>query len=251
MGGQLLGRGGGLNGAGDPALAGEGAGGGGQRLSVVHLSVGAGAHEGVLILRAVGGGGQRIPGQGGYDGAPLIGERGRGGGGGRRALVASFFLQELFLGRSGGGGAGFEHRDTTLPAGGVFPDGGSADWLFRGRVFFLLELRLCRAARGIIGGVFQIGQSSVTGSLLQAGGGGEAVVGWDGAERRARRGRRGHTAPCGALSFAVASSNDGGVRRCPRLGEFRVAGGGRLLVLLSLSSSITAPLQEETLRSRV
>lgn len=95
--------------------------------SVVSLAVGAGAHERVLVLRAVGGGGQRVPGQGGHRGAPPIGERGRGGGRRDGALVVSLLLQEFLLRRPGGRelkqAGGLQDWDATLPPAGVLAEG--------------------------------------------------------------------------------------------------------------------------------
>lgn len=107
----------------DPALAGQRAGGGGEGSGVVPLAVGPGTHERVLVLRAVGGGGQRVPGEGGHHGSAPIGEGRRSGGGGNRAVVAGFLLQELLFGRPRRRqlqqAGGLQHGDATLPAARV------------------------------------------------------------------------------------------------------------------------------------
>lgn len=116
-----------MNGTRDPALPREGAGGGGQGQTLVPLAVRARADEGVLVLRAVGGGRQRVPDEGGYSGAAEVRE-GRGGGGrGDGAMVAGFFLEKFLFGRPRRGeleqAGGLKHRDATLPAAGVLVGG--------------------------------------------------------------------------------------------------------------------------------
>lgn len=61
-----------MNGTRDPALAGQRAGGGGEGWSVVSLAVRMGAHERVLVLGAVRGGGQWVLGE--DHGAPPVRE---------------------------------------------------------------------------------------------------------------------------------------------------------------------------------
>lgn len=76
LGGQLLSRGSCMNGTRDPTLAGQRAGGGGERGSIVSLTVRTGAHERVLVLGAVRGGGQRVLSKGGHHRATPIREGG-------------------------------------------------------------------------------------------------------------------------------------------------------------------------------
>lgn len=117
-----------MNGTRDPAFAGQRAGRGGERRSFVSLPVGAGAHEGVLLLGAVRGGGQRVLGEGCHDVTPPVRERRRSAGRGGGALVAGFLLQEFLLGRAGWRreiqeAGGLQDGDAALPAGKVLAGG--------------------------------------------------------------------------------------------------------------------------------
>lgn len=159
-----------MNGPRDPALAGQRAGGGGKGRSVVSLAVRAGAHQRVLLLGAVRGGGQRVLGEGSHHGAAPIGEGWRGSGGGDRALVAGFLLQEFLLGRPWGWelqqAGGLQHRDPALPACWILAEagGGGGGWaadLFWSLIHLFtllpLYLKLCGT-----GGEGRGGGSSVT-----------------------------------------------------------------------------------------
>lgn len=116
-----------MDGTGDPALTGEGARGRGEGRGFVSLAIRAGAHERVLILGAVRGGGQRVFGERHHNAAP-VGQRGGGGGGRDGALLAGFLLQQFLF--SGAGSwelqqaGGLQDRDTAVPPAGVFAGGG-------------------------------------------------------------------------------------------------------------------------------
>lgn len=257
-----------MNGTRDPALPREGAGGGGQGQTLVPLAVRARADEGVLILRAVGGGRQRVPDEGGYSGATAVRE-GRGGGGRRDgAVVAGFFLQKFLLGRPRRGeleqAGGLKHGDATLPAAGVLA-GGSGRGAGGGKSHvapvFLPSLCLHHTwgRGGVIVGVFVFPELSGDLGITRRR---DAAIWKKGAARRELRrrvggaggARRRRAAWHGALSFGVSVSIPICQRPSQRVRRSSRMGGRMFLLgvdLLNLTFSITMPLQQEALWSAV
>lgn len=256
-----------MNGTRDPAFAGQRTGGGGEGGPFVSLPVRAGAHEGVLLLGAVGGGGQRVLGEGGHDVTPPVRERRRGAGRGGRALVAGFLLQELLLGRAGGReiqeAGGLQDGDAALPAGQVLSGGrwggrgGASDRLITWNLVALL------AADGLFvvaaAGVPELWERPADGIPLAVNWRGQAAVGEDGAAGGARGGGRARGARRRHAAGHDGALSSGGVVPIGQGVCGRLLVAGKMLLLrgedvsralqgqLSLGVRVATPLQQEAL----
>lgn len=193
--------------------------------------------------------------------------------------MVSFLLQEFLLSRSWRRelqqAGGLQDWDATLPPAGVLTGGGrgGGGWA-SGLIWDLVHfsallppyLRLCGAGNVaiIILMVFQPGECSIIEIPLAVNRRGEVSIGKQGAAWGARRRRRAqrrrarrtggrHAAWHRALSFGISIDQrlSQGVCGGPWTGGHMVLGGADvrcvLLDLLSLSFSLTAPLQQEAL----